>query len=37
MFDHIKTVEKLDSVVRVLAKTNMERSKVDEAFPLDSG
>lgn len=36
-FEHKKTAEKLDSVFRVLAKTNMERSKVDETFPLDSG
>ena len=36
-FDHAKTVEKLDSVVRVLVEQNMERSKIDEAFPLDSG
>ncbi len=36
-FDHEKTVEKLDSVVRVLVEQNMERSKIDEAFPLDSG
>ena len=36
-FEHEKTVEKLDSVVRLLVEQNMERSKIDEAFPLDSG
>lgn len=36
-FDHEKTVEKLDSVVQVLVEQNVKRSKIEEAFPLDSG
>ncbi len=36
-FTHVKSVEKLDSVSKVLVEKNIERQKVEEAFPLDSG
>jgi hypothetical protein len=37
IFNHVKTVEKLDSVVQVLAEKNLERKKIDDAFPLQAG
>lgn len=36
-FNHIKTVEKLDSVINKFIEKNMEREKIDDAFPLQSG
>ncbi len=36
-FDHVKTVENPDSVTTLLAEKDIERKKIDEAFPLDSG
>lgn len=36
-FNHVKTVAKLDSVVQLLAEKNLERKKIDDAFPLQSG
>ena len=37
IFNHVKTVEKLDSVVQVFAEKNIERKKIDDAFPLQAG
>jgi hypothetical protein len=37
VFNHIKSIAKLDSTVMVLNEKNAERKKIDEAFPLDSG
>lgn len=36
-FNHVKSVEKPDSVVNLLIAKNTERRKLDDAFPLDSG
>ena len=36
-FNHVKSVAKLDSVVNLLIAKNIERRKLDDAFPLDSG
>lgn len=36
-FNHILTVEKVDSIVHALIEKNIERKKVEEAFPLSSG
>jgi hypothetical protein len=37
IFNHPKTIEKLDSVIQVLVEKNVEREKIDDAFPLQSG
>ena len=37
IFNHVNTVAKLDSVVRILAEKDLERKKIDDAFPLQAG
>lgn len=36
-FDHIKTIERVDSVVHALVRKNIERKMVENAFPLSEG
>ena len=36
-FDHAKSVEKPDSIVRLLVKKSIERKMVDDAFPISAG
>lgn len=36
-FNHIRAVKKLDSVVNNFVEKNIERRKIDDAFPLQSG
>ncbi|NOY50286.1 MAG: hypothetical protein GXO88_06980 [Chlorobi bacterium] len=36
-FDHVKSIAGVDSVVHLLVEKNIERKKVDDAFPLSKG
>ena len=36
-FNHIKSIETIDSIVNQLVGKNIERKKVDDAFPLSKG
>ncbi len=36
-FDHTRSVERVDSVARALVEKNIERKKLDDAFPISAG
>ncbi len=36
-FNHVRSIESVDSIVHFLVRKNIERKKVDDAFPLSKG